>query len=266
MEKFLDEVEGILREDQIEKLASFREREMGRFREPGRRRGELDFDDLKAALKLDNKQTARFDELAAAAAPDAAGGPEAGTRELAEEMRRAVQEGDQVRIQELRDRLRERRDVGGRAAALDTFFAELEKILNDEQKKLLAEWREKNDRGGGRDRASDYRTLLRAARRVKLDDAQRQEIDEIEQQAAKASREVRRSDSAAQQELYNSIREQIVAALKPDQVKEFEAALVRLDRSGRGGRADDGERIPRPRRNPDQPIDPGPGGDTGETP
>jgi Spy/CpxP family protein refolding chaperone len=211
--QFFDEVEKILREDQVERLHQFRER-MGRGL--GRGEGGPMFgmaERLREDLGLDETQSRRFDELL---------------------------ESLREKMWGLRDQPgEERREAFGRL--MEEFYSQLEPILNAEQVRVLADYRERARQAG---RGNELRELFRAVRRLDLTQEQAARLREIEQEARRSQREIDRGDREAMAELTGHVREQVMALLTPGQAAELEKLLAERDRPPRGA---DRER-PRERR------------------
>ncbi len=199
--QFFDEVEMILREDQVERLHQFRER-MGGF---GRGEGGPMLwmaERLREELRLDETQSRRFDELL---------------------------ESLREKMTGLRDQPREeRREAFGRL--MEEFYSQLEPILNAEQVKVLADYRERTRQAG---RGDELRELFRAVRRLDLTEEQAARLREIEQEARRSQREIDRGDREAMAELTGHVKEQVLALLTPGQAAELEKLLAERNRPPR---------------------------------
>ncbi len=238
----LDEVAPLLREDQLDRLYEMQDRMEGQ-----RRQGEMYrrlMTDLPRELNLDDAQRQQWDELMASSREQ--------QRERWQEMRARWEEvaaaedaGDQERARELREQLREEMRPGPEQM-LSTFFEQVEKILRDEQKAVLKNFRQEfgiGREGEARGQA-DVRNIIRAARRVRLSSEQRDEFRVIERDAMRARREIRRRDAEGQAVLAAKVKKQIVELLDPEQTREFEEQLKRLDRRSRPTRNDRPARTP----------------------
>ncbi|HUU97830.1 MAG TPA: Spy/CpxP family protein refolding chaperone [Phycisphaerae bacterium] len=254
MEEFFGEVEGILREDQLERLSQLRSRVM-----QGMQRGRNPMEslrELRDRLKLDEQQAELYDELLEDLREQ--GGQRRQRREelrpLMQELREAMEAGDEARAEELRAQLEQQRP--GRGEMLEDFFAELEKFLRDDQKEILAQFREEMSERGERGERSrvDVRALLSAARRLKLDQDQKKQLNEIGQAALRAERELQRRDREGRAMLTAKIKGEIIAILDAEQAKQFENHLSRQGRPERPGREGARERQ-RERRGDRQPDD-----------
>src|SRR5262249_41208121 len=115
----------------------------------------------------------------------------------------------------------------------DEFFAQVETMLRDDQKPLLANFREDlglaggdaNDKGG----TTDVRAILQAAKRMRLTADQKKELKEIEDDAMKANRDAGR-DKQARADLARQVREEVTKMLDQSQQSRFDQLLERLDR------------------------------------
>jgi len=236
MEEFFDDVEGILREDQLERLSQLRSRVM-----QGMRRGRNPMEslrELRSRLELDEQQEEQFDELLEDLREQ--GGQRRQRMEelrpLMRELREAREAGDEERAEELRAQLEEQRPRPGEM--LEDFFVELEQILRDDQKEILAQFREEmSERGerGERGRV-DVRAILNAARRLKLDQDQKKELNEIGQAALRAERELQRRDREGRAMIAAKVKREVIAILDAEQAKQFENYLSRRGRPERPGR------------------------------
>lgn len=270
MEKVLDEVEAILTDAQKEKLGQLRERmERGGQQRPGGPGGPGDpiarMEQLRERLRLDETQTAKFDELFTAfreAVKPAEGQPD--PMQLQREMRQAVASGDRERAAEIRKLLDEHRKVV--QAAADEFFQQLEPVLNADQKKMIENAREMLARGpaspGGPDgargaRQNDARMLIRAAKRLDLTQEQKTQIDAIEKDATDKIREAGRdAEPETLAQIKTEVEKQIREILTSEQTKQFDQIVERLSSAGRGGPPRDGQGDqPRRRRQAPPPDD-----------
>jgi Spy/CpxP family protein refolding chaperone len=133
------------------------------------------------------------------------------------------------------DELREKLDGlrRGPMGAYDTFFADLNEILSDEQRATVAKFREQSQRRGGRQEAG-VRQMMQAVRRLDLTPEQREKVNELMREAnAPRDREERDSPEARRE-----FRQRLFEILTPEQRQEFERAL-RSDRpqQRRGGQS-----------------------------
>ena len=257
VDEFFTEVETILEPNQVEKLAAFREEVTRSMQQRGRRGAEMRrlIEELPEKLKLDEQQRTRFDELIAEMRGQAESRRERWRemRPLMRELREAREAGDEQRVEEIRRELEAMRGEGG--PPYEAFFADLEKILRADQKALLAEIRENLGRGQRREAERlNVRTILRAVRRLRVDNDQRTQIQEIVEQAMRQERRLGRGDREAQDQLAREVKQQIVKLLRPEQVERFEESLKgeqpRRGRQPREGEQRGGRRM---RRAPDRP-------------
>lgn len=228
------EIEPLLREDQLERLHAMQEQMQQR-----RRSGEAFrrvMTELPEELGLDEGQRQQWDELLAARRDQRRGQWEE-MRPAMEEMRAAREAGDEARMEELRRQLEETRPNPEQMLA--TFLEEVEGILRDDQKGILEAYRQELGVGGQQEEVSepgDLRNILRAVKRVRVSSEQRAAIKEIEQKAGKAWREIDRRDAEARGELADRVKQQLLDVLDPEQTRQFEGNLERLDHPERRGR------------------------------
>lgn len=255
MQAFLDDVEPILRDDQMEAFAAVRERlERGPAFDPAQRSRRM-FARLKEQLELDDDQAQRFDQLVEQMAPqprEQRPSPDE-IRSLVDALREARAAGDDAKADELEAQLRALRPDP--RALLEPFFKALEPILRPDQKRTLAEFQAEWNGGGrgpaeGRGRALDARLLLRMVRRLDLSAEQVEQVKQIEKDTQTAQREVRGEGAGARTELNQQVKDQLKKVLTPEQWSEFEKMVERQE-SG-GGRGE------RPRRGPGRPGTPPP--------
>jgi hypothetical protein len=231
---FLDQVETILDEQQIQRLSQFRER-MQRAREDGQRRADMRqlIQRLPDELELSEEQRAEFQEILAAQREQFGQQRERWRelRPLMEELREARAAGDEERVAELERELEQRRP---RMPGSEELLEQIEQILTAEQKVKLAELRAQLERRG---RELDARRILDTARRLDLNKEQRERLKEITREAMTVRGRVR-MDAEARAELAKSVKRQILEMLDAEQAAQFERLLERGSR---------GERIERER-------------------
>lgn len=231
IEQALDELEPVLRADQLATLDEIREQQ--RQRDGGREEYMRIVRELPDELKLDEAQRAQFDELVQARRE--------GMRErfvemrpLFEELRAAREAGDEARVAELTKEMEALRP--SRENMLGEFFTALEGMLTDEQKVVLTAYREQLDAAGPGGRGNDatnLRALFRAATRLDLTAEQRDGLQEIQREATARLREAGRRDREGQALVIANAKERIVELLDPDQKAAFEQSLGRTSRRGR---------------------------------
>jgi Spy/CpxP family protein refolding chaperone len=247
MNAFIEEIKPILNDEQRGELEQMRER-MGQGVGQGGPRGPRDFgadrdqavNRLREELNLDDQQAARFDELAADMKTRADEQRQAfrNMRPLMQQMRAARESGDDAQVAKLEAQMAELRPEEG--DPMDAFLDQLAGVLHADQKKVLDRyrnggWARQADRNQP---ADDVRTLIRAAKRLELNDEQREQISEIERNAGRTNRDVRTSDREGQALLARTVRKQITDILTPEQTTEFERFLASQQR-GRGAGGDD---------------------------
>lgn len=234
---FLDKVGALLREDQRAALDSVRTRLslQDRRAQTGANRLERTVIRLRNQLGLTPEQEPQFDALVeqyrerfAAADAERATGDDA-RRKLLEELRTAQAAHDTAKLNDIEKQLAARRDA--ELLLLDEFFDELDPLLSDDQRAYLEQYRDDAALpGGGLD---NVRTVLRAARRLELQDEQRAALKQIERDAIAAQRQLKRRDKEAQAALAVKTRDQIRAVLSEAQAADFERLLTRGARGGR---------------------------------
>ncbi len=225
LEPFFDEVEQILRDDQVPVLNEFRERIEQRVRGP-RQFAALQraMRELRGQLDLSPEQAQKYQELTARIEEQMQSAHQHGPqmRELFEQLREARAAGDEQRVAELREQLRSLRPDP--QAWLDQFFSGLEQFLTPEQLATVRQYRDKlqPQRDAG---PSDVRFVLRAARRLRLDPDQRQRLRTIERDAQSALRQLRRRDREGRALLAEKVADQIREILTPQQAERFDKLL-----------------------------------------
>lgn len=234
LNEILGSLEPMLRPEQIDKADAIRDRMQGD--SDNRDRMRRISRELPELLALDETQKQHFDELIARSREEM-GNRMSSMGPLFEQMREAREAGDTARLRELERQMESQRpDMNARYAE---FFAQLEPILRDDQKALLADFRDEiglasdgapADKGG----ATDVRTILQMAKRLSLDAQQRRELKEIEEDAMRAWREVGR-DKEARADLARQVREEISKMLDESQQTRFAQLLQRLSRKSPRG-------------------------------
>lgn len=254
--RILDELEPILREDQMGAFKELR----GRTGRGGERRGGDRIEGLIERLELSEDQQRDFEQIRSENSVAQRSRWES-IRPLMDEMREARESGDEQRLDEIRAQFEEMRSGNRRGGGNEVLLDALREILDDDQRRILDEYREQNSRRGGRDdrqRALDVRAVIQAAKRLDLDSVQKDDLRDIEQVAGREQRAVRR-DREASAELTARVRRDIMDMLDTDQKREFERALERNNR--RGGdrrsrrdrdRGDRRDRDERPQRGSDK--------------
>ncbi len=230
IEPFFDEVEQILRDDQIPILNEFREQVESRVR--GQRQMQVlrrAMRELRGRLDLTAEQAERYQELTGTIRDQMLGQHQRGEqmRELVNQMRQARAAGDEERLAELREQMRSLRPDPQHL--LDAFFSGLERFLTPAQLKAVEAYREETlaDADTRADRELDVRRVLRAARRLRLTGEKRQQLREIEREAMREVRKLRRRDREGQALLAEKIADEIRDLLTPEQVEKFDQLLER---------------------------------------
>ena len=250
VDELLTEVEGILRDDQREKLDKIRQ-ELSERRRPGSRGPLAQIEALRSELKLSDQQTAEYDkalaELRVELQAGASGGAE--IERVVQELIEAAEAGDQDRIEELRKQIPDPRR--NNEAAVTRFLTEIESFLEPDQIETLDRFRQK--RNAGRSRI-DLQACFRFVGRLDLDREQREQVRELQKQARDLQREMRR-DPRGKSGIDDDVLKQLRELLTDEQVAKFDAWLERQqgERPGRGGRTGHHPRRDRPRGQPAQP-------------
>ncbi len=229
MSGLMDDIEGILREDQMQAFEEIRER----FDRGGRERGQIS--EIPERLKLTPEQRELFDEVRRQQGEQMR--QRFGEmRPLFEELRQARDDGNEARAQEVEAQLEAMR--GGPDGGLEHILAELEPTLSDEQKALLAQFREEmgsRERDRRRGDREDPRRIVQMAKRLDgLTEEQKTELNEIEQAAGREARRAR-GDREAAAALAESVKQQIIDILTDEQALKFDEMLKQSDRPGREG-------------------------------
>ncbi len=233
MEEFAAQVEPLLTEEQRVQFTQMRER-MQMERRDRESRGDMRrlIHELPEALSLTDEQRTQYDELLATMRKTGAARRES-IQSLMEQLRAAEEAGDTAKADELRAQLAAVREPDG--APVEQFFTDLEKILTEAQKATLAEL-QSGAREGAAARGTDVQDILRAARRLDLDSATRDKVQEIMQRSMRERRALRRADTTAQSELATKTRQEIEALLTAEQKQQFEELLKGQPARERGGR------------------------------
>ncbi len=251
----LGELEPHLRPDQREKLPAIEER----FTRRGGGANELTaLANLAAELNLSPEQKEQYNALVGEyreqTARDASRMIEvAGLYKELEEARRS---GDESRAADLQKRMGEAQP--DRRGQLEKLLDQIERILDTDQRRTFVERRDDvvsalTARGGG----PDVRTMLRTAKRLKLEDDQKARLAEVEREAEEALRGLKARDRDGRLRLANQVRKDILAILTPEQQRDFERQLDR--RAGRRASEGGEKRAPGKRggkKAPDEPANP----------
>jgi Spy/CpxP family protein refolding chaperone len=239
---FMDDVETILTTDQQERLGEILPGPGGRGRGAGRgprgmgRGGDPieHFNNAIAEIDLTSEQEAQVDALMGQMEPKIAERMQQweNLRPLFEEMREAREAGDDARVQELRDQIRESRPERGDLRR--EVVGQLEEILTEEQ---MVELRAKMEAGrggnrggqarGGRDAngSADLREIMRVLRMLDLTPEQRTDIRSAMQATRQAAAQER--DTQRQQH-FDDLVVAIKTVLTPEQTEIFDAEIAKL--------------------------------------
>ncbi|MFN0138370.1 MAG: Spy/CpxP family protein refolding chaperone [Phycisphaerae bacterium] len=231
----LNKLEPILRPEQTAKLGELRESTGRRPLGPRERLNEL-----RANLKLNEEQQKFFDSQRAHLEDNLP--PRSGPGSMLELMRRmreARQSGDESAVAGVRAELEQHRK--GTQELMEKFANDVGTVLTPEQRAILDQARSTFGQAApgveaaARDHRADPRALLRAARRLELNDEQRDKLKQIEESAGAANRETRR-DKEAQKRLAADVDQQIRAMLTPEQVTKFDEILSKSGSEAGGDR------------------------------
>ncbi len=218
--RFYDEIQPILRPEQQQLLADFRQRAADRERRANPMRA---LQDLRETLNLDQTQQQQFDELLRGSRERVMARREGGQmRELVQQMREAREAGDDEKAEQLRAQLVNRDEL---TDEVETFLDELMPILRDDQKALVEQFRTQFESSSARGNVADFRTLIAAARRVDLRPEQTQALRQVYDDARRAAREAR--DGEGRATLAAKVRDDIRAVLDAEQFAQFEQNVAR---------------------------------------
>lgn len=153
---------------------------------------------------------------------------------LMEEIRAAQESGDREQLGLLYARMDEARPNPERGTM--DMLTDLEPLLTDAQRQKLVEVRDvafgDPVADAARPGSLDVRTILRAARRARLSNEQRESLRSMEREAVRDWRAAR-GDAAAQDRVAAAVKEQIARLLDADQRAAFESQLERAARKSR---------------------------------
>jgi Spy/CpxP family protein refolding chaperone len=227
--EFLDAVDGILNEQQRERLNEMRER-LERRGPRGQGLREL-MRELPDALNLTEEQRAFLDGLLAEERERVGQLREqfAKLRPLFQELREAMQNRDEARVAEIEAEIERLRPERPDPLAL---AEKLKEVLTDEQKQqldqLVAERAPDRRDGppGARQRNTDVRGLFRCAMRLKLTEEQRGLLSDLRREAMRESRAVR-GDREKLTALEEATKTKILEMLDASQTEQFNELLTR---------------------------------------
>jgi Spy/CpxP family protein refolding chaperone len=180
---------------------------------------------LAERLELTPEQKAQYDKIVAKYEPRAQ--EQAGEREqmrtLTQQYREARQSGDEAKAEQLRMQMQELRS--GQVQIFQQFFDEVAPILNADQKEKLDRFRERFQPGGRQGRAGELQTVVRAARRLDLNDQQKERVRQIVREALGEERQASNNPQASA-DLAKRVKTQILEVLDANQAAEFERLLA----------------------------------------
>ena len=246
-EEFLDQIEPILREDQLEKLAQIREQmasrrdgdRAGRTRDPLAR-----LKDVRAELDLTEEQADRYDQAYAelVAQVEKSRGQRADVDDLIKQLMEAAEAGDTERIKELRAQLPDPR--AQTEEAIGEFFDKVEGFLTPEQMEMVERCQQQTPRGAGRgEERVGLRQAFRFVGRLDLDPEQHEALRVLQRESRERERDARR-DPAARARVVDEVLAEMRGILKDEQKAEFDEWLAKQ----KGEKRDRGQGPDRPRR------------------
>lgn len=219
VDTFLDEVEPMLTPDQSQKLPQIRD-------DYAAQRGTAAGDPLSKAkmlrseLGLDAEQTKQFSKLIEQMDAEIKSAKEVSPDELIDELRKAVEAGDEDAVRSVGSRITDLQQAGSKSLA--TFYDSLDGILNDDQRDKFDTFRNKHgDRPAATKGARDPRDVFRAARRLKLDEDQRQQLKALETEYGKKTRD-KRGDKEGLTELAKQAETEVRKFLNEQQMAKFD--------------------------------------------
>ncbi|MBK8913410.1 MAG: Spy/CpxP family protein refolding chaperone [Phycisphaerales bacterium] len=232
VERMFDELAPVLRPEQAERMEDIRDRfETERERWE---RSEQVVRGLPDELEMNEEQRDQFRTMVRERMRSGWEERRPQMDSLMEEIRAAQESGDREQLGLLYARMDEARPNPERGAA--DMLADLEPLLTDTQRAKLAEIRDAafGDpvADAARPGALDVRTILRAARRARLNSEQRDALRSMEREAVRDWRAAR-GDAAAQDRVAGTVKEQISRLLDADQRAAFEGQLERAARKAR---------------------------------
>jgi Spy/CpxP family protein refolding chaperone len=240
--EYLEEVETILHQDQLERFQQFRERFAQAGPAGARVRGlHRLIPELPDRLQFSEAQRARYDELVTELRESQRHGPDHWRRmgQLRGGLEEAEQAGDTARAEEIRRQMEASR-VAGRSA-MESFMDKLDEMLTAEQRAQLAELRQEMGPQMRARRGGDVPGMLQAVRRLEVTSEQHTRIGELSQRAMQEWRQLDRRDQTARTELTQRTKADILALLTAAQAEQFEQILADDGRPGRPGRPGRGE-------------------------
>lgn len=222
VDNFLDEVEPMLTKEQAAKLPQIRE-------DYAAQRGTAAGDpiakakSLRSELGLDADQAKQFNKLLEQMESDIQSSKDTNTDELIDELRKAVEAGDEDSIRSVGTQITDSQQAGTKSLA--KFYDAVDGILTDEQRDKLDTFRSQHgDRPESLKGVRDPREIFRLARRLKLNDDQRQQMRALEEEYGKKTRE-KRGDRDGMAELSKQAADDVRKILNENQVVKFDRMI-----------------------------------------
>lgn len=229
MQSAMDQLETILRPEQVEKFDDMRDRFE---RDRDSRENFRKIQELPDKLGLTPEQKEKWDAMAQTGREEfgqkwQAMGP------MFEAMRAAREAGDTEKAAELQKQIdAQRPDMN---AAMSDFLGKVGEILTPEQQATLSAFRDENNlmpqpaAGEAHVGLVDPRDLIKFAKRLRLNDSQKEQFRQIEEDTMAAYRDARR-DAAAKAELSAHVKAQIDGILEGSQKQRFDSLIERAQR------------------------------------
>ncbi len=264
MAVMLDEVEPILNAEQVNRLGEFRQRMEQRRRDMNPRESmEKVVERMRTDLDMTPEQLDAFEGMVTdlEAEGEAMRNRWREMGPLMREAREARENGDDSRMEEIRAQMEEMRGAPGEM--IDRFFEEVGGMLDPDQREQLqamradAPFANRDGRGpGGRDRGQlrqlKVQDVLRAAKRLDVNQEQRDKINQVESEAGYNLRQAGR-DAASENVVARQAKAEIESVLDDEQKAQFNRALG-TENEGRRDRRDRRDRTDR-RRGEDRGVD-----------
>lgn len=224
VDRFIDEITPLLTGEQREQLPQIREDYAAR-RAASTGDAVARAKMLRSELAITGEQTSEYSRLIAQLEADIAEGKsrQSNSDELLEELRKAAESGDDEGIRAVGARINESQNA--QTKALAAFYDSLDKILTDPQRDKLDSFRARHgDRPAAMAGARDPREIFRAARRLKLNDDQRQQLRALEDEFGKKVRD-KRGDKDGMTALAAEAETEVRQILSADQSLKFDRLL-----------------------------------------
>lgn len=187
----------------------------------------------QAAGSMKSLQDAMYDQLAPILTPEQAerlkqlrNPPSSTTRTNSRRERIDATTLKQIRIDlELNTKQKQQFDVIAGSQSTGNTFTRLDAILNDQQKKILSAYRERY--ASVQIRSAEIRNIWRVAERLDLDTKQQREVKGIRKSARKQLILLRSGSDKVSADFAETLKNEIIAILKPAQVELFKKGLSR---------------------------------------